>query len=247
MTRNRIAGIIIDNREPVWVQGLRFDGAPVSIEQIDADALILLEDGTMLGIERKTAEDFLGTLRANRLWPQLARLRELTPWAYLVMTGDLRAGPGGKCVTDEGRETGWNYGSVQGALLTVQEIGVHVVTCRELDYETTILRLAARDRSAIRVQPARDTLLMSEGEQILSALPGIGEDKANRLIEHCGSAAWALTYLCLMGAQGIPGIGDGIRRRVRKALGLDDWQILHVVDAAGADYVRGAPFEPGAD
>jgi ERCC4-type nuclease len=222
-----IVSALIDQREPEWCQQLSFGGVPVVVTLLDAgDLLVATYDSCLLAIERKSANDLLNTLRDNRLFPQLARLRDVSPWAYLVVCGTLQPGPGGLCVAD-GRSTGWNWASVQGALLTVQEMGVHVLhVASDADYEAAVIRLANRDRSALRVAPARDVTIVSEQEQILASLPGIGAEKARALLAEFGSAHLALHYLTVWDRywhhQGVAGIGDGIRRRVRKALGLDD-------------------------
>ena len=228
-----ISSVIVAQNEAAWCKKLRFGGASLDIDPTPdaSDYLILLDDGTLIGIERKTDEDFLNTLRAKRLFPQLQRLKELTPWAYLVITGDLRAGQAGKAVTENGRETGWNWASVQGALLEAQEIGIFTMQCRETDFEQTLLRICNRDRSTVRVQPARELSLMTEAEQVLSAFPGIGPQRAETLLRDCGTGANALMFLTseVLAYEG-SGIGRGIRQRVRRALGLPDGYCLLICD-----------------
>ena len=227
-----IASVLIDQREADWVKQLNFGGAATAVIMLDAgDLLVATDDSYLLSIERKTASDFLNTLRDDRLFPQLARLREVSPWAYLVICGTLQPGPSGTCIAD-GRSTGWNWASVQGALLTAQEMGVHVLhVASDADYEAAVIRLANRDRSALRIAPARDVTIVSEQEQVLAALPGIGAEKARVLLDEFGSVHLALHFLTtwqryweLPNSLGIrvPGINDGTRRRVRRALGLDD-------------------------
>ena len=222
-----IVSALIDQREGDWVKQLTFGGVPTVVTLLDAgDLLVATDDSCLLAIERKTASDLLNTLRDDRLFPQLAKLREVSPWAYLIVCGVFQPGPGGICIAD-GRATGWNWASVQGALLTAQEMGVHVLhVASDADYEASVIRLANRDRSALRIAPARDVTIISEQEQVLASLPGIGGEKARALLAEFGSAHLALHYLTVWDRywhhQGVAGIGDGIRRKVRRALGLDD-------------------------
>jgi ERCC4-type nuclease len=199
---------------------------------LDAGDYLLMCTDAIIGVERKTASDFANTLRDERLFPQLARLRELTPWAYLALVGTITPGPNGNAVID-GRESGWKWASITGALLTVQEIGVNILHVdADSGLESALLRLANRDRSPMRVKPARDLTVVGEGEAVLSALPGVGPDRAATLIQYAGTPAWALTYLtdaALADREHIPGIGEGVKRRIRKALGLDDEQALAVI------------------
>jgi len=220
-----ITAAIIDSREPAWVQALTFGGAMVAHSQLDAgDVLVTCDDGTLLAVERKTPDDLLNSLRDNRLWAQLAGMRQVTPWAYLMITGDLRCSADGKVITDS-RGTGWNWASVQGALLQAQEMGVFVYVCSgDDDYEAAVLRLAARShKPELVIPPAREPIPMSTAERILLALPGLGPERAQALLEYCGTPAWALMCLTdLSFNDEVPGIGIGIKRAVRRALGLDD-------------------------
>jgi len=227
-----ISAVIVDSREPEWVRMLTFGNAPTSVAMLNAgDLMIGCDDDTLLMVERKTADDFLHTLRDDRLFPQLVKLRQMTQWAYLAICGTLAPGPGGRAYAD-GRETGWQWASVAGTLLTVQEIGVHVLfVASDDELEAAIIRLAARERGPVRVKPARDTLLMGEGECVLTSLPGIGPDRAQALLDYCSTPAWALAYLSNEQWTGptAPGVGDGTRRRVRQALGLPEGEILAIV------------------
>jgi ERCC4-type nuclease len=214
-----LVSVIVDSRES-WTKGLRFGGVPVTTdEQISTDVLALCDDGALIGFERKQADDLLQTMKADRLFPQMSRLRELTPFAYLIICGELRMGARGTTITNRG-ETGWNWSSVSGCLRQVQEIGVCIEQCRDEDFEATVLRIANHDRGPVRVKPARDISQMTEGEVVLTSLPGIGPDKADHLMRYCGSAAWALVALT-DASWAIPSIGDGIKRKVRRALGLE--------------------------
>jgi DNA excision repair protein ERCC-4 len=226
-----LISVITDSREPTWVQQLTFGGVPVAVSQLETgDLLAVCGDGALLAIERKEASDFLNSLRDGRLFPQLARLRQVSEWSYLALVGSLLPGPNGLCLVD-GRESGWNWSSVAGALLTVQELGISVLhVAHDVDYEQAIMRLANRDRSELRIAPPRDAALVSDAEVILGSLPGVGPERAHTLVQYAGSVASAIQYLTddLLTEEQIPGIGPGIKRRVRKALGLEDWDILAI-------------------
>lgn len=219
-----IVACIIDQREPAWVQALTFGGAMTACSLLDAgDLLATTDDGTLLAIERKEPSDFLNSLRDDRLWPQLAGIRAASKWAYLLITGELRRGDDGKTWAD-GRGTGWAWNAVQGALLQAQEMGVMVAyAANNADYEPAVLRLAARShKPEILLPPARDPRVMSQAEQILCSLPGIGYERVGALLEYTGSPAWALSFLTDLSAEAkVPGIGPGVKRAIRKALGFE--------------------------
>lgn len=229
-----LLSVIADSREPSWVQQLTFGGASVAVAMLDAgDLLCATDDGRVLVLERKSASDFLNTLRDERLFPQVAKLRDCSEWAYLVICGTLHSGPGNKVITDE-RETGWNWSSIDGALRRVQEAGVIVsFVASDFDFEARVLQIANEPPGPIRVAPARDVTIIGEQEQVLAALPGIGTERAAALLKQF-TPAMAIAWLTTPGELWDPpkvvaGIGEGTRRRVRRALGLDDRLSLDVV------------------
>lgn len=237
-----LIAIQVDSREPATIQKLSFGGVDKVVVELDAgDLLGVCDDATMIAVERKTPSDLLNTLRDQRLFPQLTKLRAVTPWAYLVVCGGLYPGANDMVWLDDGsafgsRETGWTWPSVQGALVTCQEIGINVVFANGLlDYETTVLRLANRDRSTLKVTPARDASFLSSYETILAALPQVGPERARALLEVCVTPAWALDFLTdLSATTKVPGVGQGLKRLIRHELGLEDNHTLSVLSHEAA-------------
>ena len=227
-----ITAAICDSREPLWVQQFTFGGAATCCSLLDAgDLLVTCDDGALLAIERKTPSDLLNSLREDRIWSQLAGIRTLTPWAYLVITGELQRSQNGKVVINRG-ETGWSWAAIQGALLQAQEMGVFVImAANDEDYEAAVVRLSARShRKEMLVPPARDPRVMSDTERVLTALPGVGLERVMALTEYAGSVAWALQYLTDLEIKDkVPGIGNGTKAAVRRALGLKENQSMAVI------------------
>jgi ERCC4-type nuclease len=235
-----IEAVLVDSREPAWVQGLTFGGVLVSVMQLDSgDVQAVTKDGCLLSIERKTADDLINTLRDERLFPQMARLAEprmdqqlagqaLTYWPYLVITGHLQPGPNGKVVTERG-ETGWAYSAIQGALLSIQEMGVFVVQCEgDQNFEQCVLSLGKRSRKDIqKILPPRPGMMMGPGLALLASLPGIGPEKAIELMHWAdnlpGHAIAGLTDLEIPAP-----VGESLRKRIRQVLGLKDNQNLDI-------------------
>lgn len=235
-----ITAAMIDSREPSWVQALMFGGAMKAITTLECgDVWASTGDGALVVVERKTSTDLLGSLSDERLWHQLTAMRAKSQWAYLVITGVLQPSGAGMTITDRG-ETGWKWASVQGALIRAQECGVVVVhAAGDSDYEATVERLCARTRSPeLVLKPVRTPTVLSQGEQVLASLPGIGLDKAQALLCGMGTAAWGLVDLTDMrtkavrGLRGdVKGIGDVTKRRVRQALGVPDDARLVMVNS----------------
>lgn len=235
-----ISAVMIDSREPDWVKSLQFGGVPTAVLQLDyGDLHVLTNDGYTLVIERKTPDDLLNTLRDERLLPQMARMvearlneqvnGELQTWPYLVITGQLYRGPNGNAITGDRGVTGWNWDSVMGALLTIQEMGVFVAFAGgDEDFEAAIIRLANRKRDPIKLLPPRPPTILGPGATFLASLPGIGPKHALRLLEwSAGNAAQALTGLTDLSID-CP-LPLSTRRRARAALGLKDNQTLEYI------------------
>lgn len=240
MSQNNIQAIMLDVREPDWIKHLTFGSVPTAVVQLDyGDIHALTDDGCTLVIERKTPEDLLNSLRDDRLLPQMARMvkprldeqasqSSFTTWPYLVISGMLYRGPNGKVFTGERGATGWNWDAVQGALLTIQEMGVMIAFAGgDEDFEACVIRLANRKRDAIKLIPPRPPMIVGPGATFLASLPGIGVEHSMRLLEWSGNIP----------AHAIAGITDleidcplptATRKRVRAMLGLKERQQLDI-------------------
>ena len=193
-----ITAIAIDSREPDWVKALNF-GAPTVVSTLSAgDAWVTTKENRLIVIERKTPSDFLESIKDGRLFNQASKMRQLTSWCYVVITGPFHPLENGKVALYGGdwRETGWEYSAVEGAKLTLAELGVFCIHCAgDADYAPCIGRLACRSKDAVPILPVRETTLFGGGETVLASLPGIGPTLATRLMQTFGSAAYALWYL----------------------------------------------------
>jgi len=234
----------IDSREPAWTQALTFGGVPTLVMALEAgDVQVVTDDDKILVIERKTPEDFLSTLKADRLFPQCVKMLETSPWAYIVITGIFECSPLGKVITlqdgfagegggyNVGRISGWAWAALQGALLTVQEMGIGIVyVANDQEFEKTVIRLAARDRNVVHISPARLPEVLGQGQALIASLPGIGIERSKAVLEYTGTPAWALTWLTeLDSEEKVPGIGAVTKAGVRRALGLSESEKLSVI------------------
>lgn len=237
-----ITGIMIDSREPEWIRLSQF-GVPTMVTLLEyGDLWASTDDGAMIVVERKTPSDLLDSLKDDRLFPQLARMIErrmddqitgrLQQWPYLMITGGIQPGANGMAVAD-GRITGWHYSQVQGALLTVQELGVFVTYCAgDVDYKDAVLRLGKRERDSVyKILPAKVPNVIGESGQILASLPGIGIEKVIPILEESGGRlAWALEDLSHPAENHFKGVGPKTKAGIRQALGLLDGTYLKVVN-----------------
>lgn len=227
-TTSAILSVLIDAKQPDVLNHLPFDGAtPLRVPLAAGSVNLIAHDGALLGIERLPVESLPMAIRRGTLADRAAALKALTPWAYLVIVGELAPLRNGKAVI-AGQPSGWDWRSVQGALAGVQELGVVVLEAgTDQQFGELLVSLAKRERGAVRVSPLRDVLFTTPAEQLLCSIPGIGEDTAEMLIQSCGSAAFALVALTNP-AHAPKGIGPKTIASARAALGLTDQQSLSV-------------------
>lgn len=226
-----ITAVICDSREPEWVQQLEFQGIPKTVQLLEqGDLMAATDENELILVERKTPDDFLNSLKQDRLMLQLANMLKVTRWSYLMITGEFKLGVNGEVVT--GRVTGWNWDAIQGAILSIQEMGIFVIQCRsDDDYEDAVIRLANRDRSGVMpIPPAKQPHVYSQSEAIIASLPGIGFKRLKTVLDQSmGSPAWALALLSnLDEVERFPGVPYGDRQRIRNVLGLKTDEILAI-------------------
>ncbi|MCE5207352.1 MAG: hypothetical protein LLG42_03470 [Chloroflexi bacterium] len=238
-----ISTVVIDSREPKWVQELTFSGVPTAVAALDyGDLHVLCEDDATLIIERKTPDDFLGSLKDDRLFVQTAKCAQArleaqlayetmdTIWPYLVITGQFYPEPGGKTITPRG-VTGWNWNSVMGALLSIQEMGTAIVFApNDEEFEHTVIALANRSHTAeTQILPPKPPSILSPGHQILASLPGIGLERLKIVMDYAGGLpGWALVGLTDP-EHSYKGIPNAVQRSIRAALKLAANERLEIV------------------
>ena len=224
-----IRSLVVDSREPEWCKSLRFQGDIIAIASLlpVGDAWLACDDAAIV-VERKTLSDLCASVADGRLMNQAQEMRGSSEWCYIVVT-DIPAVAGGNLVIN-GKASGWKWSSIQGALLTCQELGVPVIWCDgQARYGATLEWLATRDRGGVRIAARREAVLESLAEKLLTAIPGIGGQRAAALLQYCGNAAWALDYLTGMVGGEVVGVGKNTMVATRSVLGLEDGNKLAVV------------------
>lgn len=231
-----ISAIMIDQREPDYIKAQFPDAATTLLET--GDAWVVCDGGHILLIERKTSDDLLNSLRDGRLMEQISRLVEnrtnqqlrgerQTYWPYLVITGTFAPDRNGKVYT--GRETGWSWNAVQGALLTIQELGCYVVHCpSDTEYTETVRILANHNRDeVVDILPQKEALPVDAKSAFLMGLPGIGLERARQILEWSGGIL-AHALIGLTDTELKSPIGEVSRQRIRGFLGLRDNQTIEL-------------------
>lgn len=228
-----IKSVIIDSREPHWVQKLSFCGARKAVMEMEfGDIWLTCNDGQTLVIERKEPEDFIGSMISNRLIRQAAGLSALRKgglWPYVMIMGELNPGPNGRTwVNGTLREI--QFAAVQGLLLSIQEMGVFTYFAKNSqDLEDACIRLSNRNRDDIIKLPAvkRTGRKQNSGEEFLAGLPGLSTELSALTIREAGSAARALEMMTT--GEYLSKVGSKKRVKIRECLGLKENQALGII------------------
>jgi ERCC4-type nuclease len=176
--------VIVDDREmrgrvPVLLQSdSRFS---VTIERLKVGDY---EVGGRLLFERKTLPDLVQSIIDGRLFRQALRLRKVEGKRVALIlegtTGDLN-------------RSGMTWEAVQGALVTVAlQVGLPILRTRSPEETVKTLAFAAAQARMIASDNLPRAGCRPKGKRalqsyILQGLPGVGPERAARLLQHFGS------------------------------------------------------------
>jgi ERCC4-type nuclease len=166
-----------------------------------------------LVIERKTLKDFARSIVDGRLFRQAIRLANSKYKSALILEGT------GKGLT----EAGVSREAMQGALISTSLIlGIPVLRSKD-PFETAqlIIYASGQIKSTTRGVVQR-RCYQPKGKRkqqlfILQGLPGIGNERANRLLDAFGSVE-AVVTATRTELQSVEGIGESIAGRIKWAV-----------------------------
>lgn len=180
--------IVVDSREastsPKLVEVLK-KKMEVRIEPLEAGDYYIPGNQSFL-VERKTVGDFVASVRDGRLWGELEKMKSSNAGhPFLLVEGPLGLIE---------KFTNWNPASVAGLLLSVEDgWGVPILWSQNAVwthfYLVSMVNRAEREEgkeyclsfAPKRVEPERIQLT------VVSSLPGVGPEKAKKLLEHFGT------------------------------------------------------------
>jgi DNA excision repair protein ERCC-4 len=164
-------------------------------------------------VERKTLKDFAVSIIDGRLFKQMIRLEKSNYRSVLVLEGTV----------SDTAEIGVTREAMQGALITVSIIlGTPVLRSKDPSETARLMVYIGRQidslargglhRHGYRPKGKRRTQLF-----ILQGLPGIGSEKADRLLNRFGSVEAAISASS-SNLQSVDGIGKSIADKIRWAV-----------------------------
>jgi ERCC4-type nuclease len=165
-------------------------------------------------VERKTLKDFAISIIDGRLFKQMIRLANSKSEGVLILEGAV-------CDTVE---IGMTRAAMQGALITVSLIlGIPVLRSKDPSETARLIVYIGRQIESIAVGGVhrhgyRPKTKRKRQLFILQGLPGVGPEKAERLLDRFGSVKAAISAGSSE-LQSVDGIGKSIADKIRWAVG----------------------------
>lgn len=205
--------ILVDDRETAAVSALLRQSPAIDVAITRLKLGDYLVDGRLL-FERKTVNDLVVSIIDGRLFLQARRLASAPLRAALIVEGPDEALAG----------SGMSWEAVQGALVTTSLFfGIPLLRARSPDETARTILYAARQAATIATGALPRHSYRPAGKRglqlhILQGLPGIGPERARRLLDRFGSVQAAIE--CPVDALcSIKGIGRRGAEKIRWAVG----------------------------
>ena len=214
MLRNNVPiHIIADDRERKsgvveYLAGLEHVGVHIQrLSMGDYQA-----DGRLL-VERKTLKDFAVSIIDGRLFRQMTRLASSAFMGVLILEGTIQ----------DMHKLGVNREAMQGALITVSLIlGIPVLRSKDASETAKLIvycarQITSRARAGVYRHGYRPKDKRKKQLFILQGLPGVGLERAGRLLNTFGSVE-AVISASSSELQSVYGIGKSLANKIRWAV-----------------------------
>ncbi len=209
------------------------DNLPGNVNRQPGKAMLsmFIENGML--VQRKTGMDFLGSIPdlMSILWRMRAVGDEQHATCWLMVCGKMDRWQYDNTTMMDGRSTGWNWNSVQGALEEWQRCGGYVSlqpdddACAEflLRWDKLLPALAVKEDKGFekRLDVPKLQWDARPWRKTLMTFPGIGDVASDKIAEHTGRLCDALLWISEMDSYGVSGVGKKTRENARNYLGLE--------------------------
>jgi ERCC4-type nuclease len=167
-------------------------------------------------VERKTIKDFAISIIDGRLFKQMIRLENSNSKSALILEGTV----------SDTAEIGMTRESMQGALITVSLIlDIPVLRSKDPSETARLIVYIGRQiesvaRGGVQRHGYRPKNKWKRQLYILQGLPGVGPERADRLLDRFGSVEAAISASSSE-LQSVDGIGIGVADKIRWAVGKE--------------------------
>lgn len=166
-----------------------------------------------VNVERKTLKDFAISIVDGRLFKQMIRLANANPLGVLILEG----------TASDIVKIGMTREAIQGALITVSLIlGIPVLRSKDPSETARLIVYIARQIDAMATGSVhrygyRPKVKRKRQLFILQGLPGVGPERAGRLLDSFGSVEAAISASSSE-LQSVEGIGKSIADKIKWAV-----------------------------
>jgi len=207
------------------------------------DVNAILDDGNILAIERKRAEDFLGSIADGRVFRQVEQMSNGAKWCCIIIEGQFEFDDEDMAVVN-GNETKWRGASVRGAMMAIQWAGCPIIFTSQSGFPYTVLDIIqfCSKPDIHRQSLGRKRIVtfppIELKEEIIAAFPGIGLKRAKDLFEFvegqsdtgtgtlAEAFAWITAFPLIASKSRPAGWGDKTVENFRTAMGLKSQEFL---------------------
>jgi DNA excision repair protein ERCC-4 len=164
-------------------------------------------------VERKTINDFAVSIIDGRLFKQMIRLENSNSKSALILEG----------TAIDTAEIGMTREAMQGALITVSLIlGIPILRSKDSSETARLIVYIGRQiesvaRGGVQRHGYRPKSKWKRQLYILQGLPGVGSERAERLLDRFGSVEAAISASSSE-LQSVDGIGIGVADKIRWAV-----------------------------
>jgi len=217
--------VVVDDREAAGgvIDLLRVqEGVVVQIERLPLGDYLIDES---LLVERKTFADLIASIKDGRLFGQGCRLAGSRRWTALILEGT------GKDLAG----SGMRREAIQGALITLTLfLGIPLLRSQNPQESAQLMLFAARQARTVATGALPRRGRRPRGKyrvqtRVLQGLPGIGPERAKRLLEKFGTIEAVMTAE-VEELAAIRGVGMATAETIR-------WAVKEAVSAYGLEDV----------
>jgi len=174
--------VVVDHREfsSKVVRNLTANGVLVEPQQLHVGDYVL---SSRIGVERKSVDDFLGSLIEGKLFRQISNLRDEYSRPVLILEGENLLA-----------KRNISHNAIFGSLSSINvDFGVPVITTKDASETADLLKVMAKreqrdDKKTFAIREEKTPMSLREQQQfVIEGFPNISSVIAKRLLDHFGS------------------------------------------------------------
>ena len=174
--------VVVDHREfrSKVVRNLTAKGTYVEPQQLDVGDYVL---SSRIGVERKSVDDFLGSLIEGKLFRQIAQLRDAYSRPVLILEGENLLA-----------KRNISHNAIFGSLASINvDFGVPVITTKDASETADLLYVMAKreqrdGKKTVAIREKKPPMSLREQQQfVIEGFPNVSSVLAKRLLDHFGS------------------------------------------------------------